>query len=100
MRFFRFLTYVLSHRRGALLTFCLQNELATSPDAAIPTVRHDVANTHTLASGVQSDVADTPVIVSDIHRNTSKSPENTRGKNRMVSTVRALPVSEQPLDTP
>jgi len=93
MRFFRSLTYVLSRRRGALLTSCLQNELATSSDAAIPAVHHDDANTHTLASSVQNDIADTPVIVSDSHRNTSERPENTRGKNRMVSTVRILPLS-------
>jgi len=93
MKFFRSLTYVLSRRRGPLLTFSLQNELTTSSDAAIPAVRHDVANTHTLASGVQNDVADTPVIVSDSYRNTPTSPENVCSKNRMVSTVCILPPS-------
>ena len=72
-----------------MLTFCLQSELARSADAPVPAVRRDVASN----SGVQNDVSNTAVVVSDGYRNTLKSPDNTRGKNRMVSTVRTLPVA-------
>ena len=36
-------------------------------------------------------------IVSDSHCDVSKNPEDTRGQNLTVSTIRVLPVTEQPL---
>jgi hypothetical protein len=72
-----------------------QKALATTKDAAVFAVRHDVTNTRTIVSCAQNDVVDTPAIVSDNHRNTLKSPEDTRGQNWIVSIIRASPVAER-----
>jgi hypothetical protein len=53
--------------------------------------------THTTVSGVQSNAVNTLAIVSDSHRNASKNPEDTRGRNPTVSTIHTLSVAEQPL---
>ena len=63
-------------------------------DSTVSAVRHDATNTHTIISGIQNDVVNTPVIVSDSRRGASKRPEDTRGQNGMVSTIRTLPVVE------
>jgi hypothetical protein len=80
-----------------LLTFRSKKALVISADADGSGVRHEVTNTHTIDSGVQSDVVDTLAIVSDSHRNALKSPEDTRGQNQMASIIRTLPTAEQPL---
>jgi hypothetical protein len=82
-----------------LLNYRSRKVLATSADAADSSVRHASTNTHTIISGVQSDVVNAPAVVSDSHRNRNllKSPEDTCSQNRMVSAIRTLPVAEQPL---
>ena len=50
-------------------------------------------NTHTIVSGVQNDIMNTPV-VPDSHRNASKRPEDSHGQGRVVSAIRILPVVE------
>jgi len=47
-------------------------------------------------TAVRSGVSNTHTNVSDSHRSTSKNPKDTRGQNQTVSTVRVLPVTEQP----
>jgi hypothetical protein len=66
-------------------------------DAAVFAVRHDVKNTHNIGSGVRDAVVGTLAIVSGGHLNALKSPEEMRGQNHTVSTIRTLPVTEQPL---
>jgi hypothetical protein len=66
-----------------------------STDAAGSGVRRDATNTHTIVSGVQTEVVNTLAAASDSHRSASKSPEDMRGQNRMVGTIRTLPVAEQ-----
>ena len=80
-----------------LLTSRSQKALTANTNTTTSAVRHDVAETHTIVSGVQNDIVNTRAIVSDSHRDALKSPEDTRGQNRMVSTIRTLPVFEQPL---
>ena len=67
-----------------------QKALATKTVPVVPAVTHDVTKAHTVVSGVQNDVVNTPAIVSDSHRSASKRPEDTRGRDRMVSTVHIL----------
>ena len=74
--------------------FQLQEGAGNRPDPTGSAVRHDVTNTHTIASGIQSEVVNTLAVVSDSRRKALKGPEDTRGQNRMVSTVRTLPVAE------
>ena len=74
-----------------MLTSRSQKALTTTTN---PAVRHDVANIDTIVSGVQNDVANTPAIVFDSRHNTSKSPDDMRDQNRMVSTLRILPIVE------
>ena len=68
-------------------------------DAAVPAVRHDVANNDTTTSGVQNDAVNTPAIVSDSHRNALKRREDVGGKNRAVCITHTLTVAELPLTT-
>ena len=68
-----------------------QKVFAVSTDAA---ARHGAANAHAIVSGVQGGVVKTLATVSDGHRNALKGPEDTRGQNRMVSTIRTSPVVE------
>ena len=70
--------------------------LAIDTDPAVPGVSHDVTNTYTVVSSVQNNVVNTLPIVSDSHRNMLKTPGDTRGQNRAVSSVRTVPVVEQP----
>ena len=77
-----------------MLTSYFQKSLAITIDAAVPAVRHDVANTDTAVSGVQNEVVNTPAIVSGSRHNTPKSPDNMRGQNLMVSTLCILPLVE------
>ena len=78
-----------------LLNSPSQKALATKTVPVVPAVTHDVTKAHTVVSGVQNDVVNTPAIVSDSHRSASKRPEGTRGRDRMVSTVYILSVVEQ-----
>jgi len=73
-----------------------QKALPINPDPGTSIVSHDVTDTHTVVSGVQNDVVKNLAIVSDSGRNALKSPEDTRGQNRLVSTIRTLPVVERP----
>jgi len=59
-------------------------------DPTVSAVRHDATNTHAIVSRIQNDVVNTPAIVSDSRRSALESPDDTCGKNRMVSTIRAL----------
>ena len=77
-----------------LLTSRSHKAIPINTDAAAPTVHHDVTNTQTITSGIQNGVVNTPVTISDSHRNAVKRPDDTRGQNRMVSTVRILSVVE------
>ena len=77
-----------------MLTSRSQKELAVNADAAVSAVRHDVTNTHTTVPGVQNDVVNTLAITSNSHRTALKNPEDTRSKNRMVSTIRTIPAVE------
>ena len=63
-------------------------------EPTVSAVRHDTTKTHTVVPGIQNDVVNTPAIVSDSRRSASKRPEDTGGQNRMVSTIRTLPVVE------
>ena len=58
----------------------------------------DAANEHTIVPNVQrdigSDVANSPNIVSGMHRNRLKSREGAGGQHRVVGTTYALPVIE------
>lgn len=67
-------------------------------------IRHDVANSCTTVSGVRMDannlvpdvrhdVSNTHAIASDIHRNPLKSREGADGQNMVVSTACALSVT-------
>jgi hypothetical protein len=78
-------------------SFPLQKALAIATNVAVSAVRHDVMNTHIISPGVQNNTVNTPAIISDSHRNVLKSPEDTRGQNGTVSTIRTLSVAEQPL---
>ena len=49
-------------------------------NAAVPATRHNVRNTHTIAS--------------NIHHNTLKSPRDARGQDLRVSLIRALSATE------
>ena len=80
-----------------MLTSRSQKALTVNTNTTASAVRHNAAETHTIVSGVQNDVVNTRAIVSDSHRNVLESPEDTRSQNRMVSTIRTLPVFEQPL---
>jgi len=78
-----------------LLTSCFQKTLAINTDPAVPAVSHDATNTHTVVSGAQKNVANTPAVAFDSYRNALKSFEDTCGQNRAVSTIRTLSVVEQ-----
>jgi len=80
---------VVAHSRS-------QKVLPVNTDPVASAVSHDVTNTHIVVSGVQNDVVKNPAVVSDSRRNALKSPEDTRGQNRLVSTIRVLPVIERP----
>ena len=73
-----------------------QEALPVNTDPGASAVSHDVTNTHIVVSGVQNDVVKNLAVVSDSGRNALKSPEDTRGQNRLVSTVRVLLVIERP----
>jgi len=64
----------------------------TNTDAAGSAVSRDVTNTYTIASVIQNDVVNTLAIVSGSHCNALKNPEDARSQNRVVSTLRTLPV--------
>ena len=72
----------------------LLKALAIDTDAAVPTIGHDITNAHTTVPGTQNDVVNTIPIVPDGHSNTSKIPEDARGRSQLVSTIRTLPVIE------
>jgi len=71
-------------------------------------MRHDVANTHTIVSGVHhdpsninnvipdvdTDVSNTHPVVSNIRRNTSKSREDTNSQNPAVSALCTMHITE------
>ena len=76
------------------LTSHSKKALVTDTDPTISAVRHDATNTHTIVSAIQNGIVNTPTIVSDSRRSAPKSPDDTRGQNRMVSTIRTLPVAE------
>jgi len=79
-----------------LLTSCLQKTLAIDTDPAVLAASHDVTNTYTIVSGVQNNVVNIPALFSDNHRSALKSAEDMRGQSRVVSTIRTVPVVEQP----
>jgi len=62
-----------------VLTFRSQKELINT-HSTVPTIRRDITDTHTT--------------VSSIHHKTLKSPDETRSKDRAVSTTRTLPFAE------
>ena len=93
-RLFRSSTCVLPLRRWPLLTSHSQKALTTTTDPAVLAVRHDVTNTDTVVSGAQNDSVNTPTMVCDGHRSTPKIPKDTRGQNRMVSTLLILSLVE------
>ena len=43
-----------------------------------------------IVSGVEKNVANTGIIVSDGHRNALRRPEDARGQNQMVSAICTL----------
>ena len=76
-----------------MLTFYSQKELAINARATVSTIRRDIKNTHTVVSDVRNDVENAHAIVSDIYRKRLKSPNDTHSQNRIVSTIRTLPVT-------
>ena len=77
-----------------------QKALATKTVQVVPAVTHDVTKAHTVVSGVQNDVVNTSAIVSDNCRSGSKRPEDTRGQDRMVSTIVFYLLSSNHLSLP
>ena len=85
---------VLSFEWKRLLTFWFQKELAKDGNGIASTIYHNVVNNGATVSNVRNDAMNTPTIVSDIHRNTLKMFEGTRGQDPRVSTIRTLLVTE------
>ena len=57
------------------------NKSTIVPKVIVPDVRRDVSNTNPIVSGIQSGVANTPTVVSDIHHNKLKNREGADGRN-------------------
>lgn len=66
----------------------------TNRTAAVSTIRHNAVRTDAIASYVRDYAANTPTTVSDIHLNTLKSSEDTRGKDLRVSIIYPLFVTQ------
>ena len=77
-----------------MLTSRSKKALVIDTDPTVSAVRHDATNTHAVVSGIHNDVVNTTATVSDNRSSAPKRPEDTRDQNRMVSTMRALPVVE------
>ena len=73
-----------------MLIFKFQKELAINTNTTVSTIRPSVVNARAINSDVRNDVTKTPIVASDTHRNTVKSPKDTRGRGQMVSTTRTL----------
>ena len=73
-----------------LLTIYSQTELARNTQVVVSDVRHGVADTRTMASGVQNDTANAPAIVSDTHHNALRSCEG-ENSNLAVRTCTRPP---------
>ena len=72
-----------------------QTKIAINTSPAVPTVSHDITNIHAVVSGIRNDVANTPAVASDSHRNAlGKSPGDALDQNRLASAVRTIPVVE------
>ena len=53
-----------------------------------------VANTHTIVSGLEHNVASAQAMVSDIHRTIAKSQEGNDGENLSVGNTHTLVVTK------
>ena len=67
-----------------LLTFRFQTELGVDVHATVSDTHQDAANEH----AIESDVANTHTIASGIHRNKLENREGADGKNQAVGTTR------------
>ena len=57
----------------------------------------DISDANKIVPDLSHGVSNTHAVVSNIHRNTLKSHEDTVGQNPAVSTSSTLSVTEQPL---
>ena len=73
-----------------VVNFPLHKAIPINTDPAAAAVDHDVMDTQTITSGVQNDVVNTPVGVSDSHHKALKRPEDLRSQNQPVSIIYSI----------